>query len=155
MTTRMHSVCITCVALGTGVLMALGCAFGEWRPDDPLKRRFSLEDIHKQYTDYVRWSAFDKASVFVEPEVREKYLAGAPEIDELRFTDYESAPVTLDEEMVEATITVTYTAYHPNSLVEIEVTEVQLWRRYGKGNNWMVRPTFSSSGQLLGSREQQ
>jgi len=153
MTTRMNPAWIA-VALGTSVLLALGCAFGEWRPDDPMKRRFSLEDIQQQYTDYVRWSAFNEASVFVDPEVREAYLAGAPKIEDLRFTDYESAPVTLDEEMSEATIEVIYDAYRPRSLIQIKVTEVQHWRRYGKGNHWMVKPTFSSPDQLLGRRDQ-
>jgi hypothetical protein len=143
------------VALGTSILLALGCAFGEFRWNDPLKRQFTLEDIQKQYTDYVRWNAFGKASVFVDPEVREAYLAGAPKIDELRFTDYESAPVTLDEEMGEATVEVTYSAYRPHSPIEIEVTEVQRWRRHGKGNYWLVRPTFSGPSQLLGSRDPQ
>jgi hypothetical protein len=141
--------------LCASVLLALGCAFGELRWNDPLKRRFTLEDTQREYTDYVRWSAFDKASVYVEPEAREQYLAGAPKIDELRFTDYEFNPVTLDEEMGEATVEVTYSAYRPHSLIEIEVTEVQRWRRHGKGNNWMVTPTFSGPSQLVGSRDLQ
>ncbi len=155
MTTRTVPTWTAGAALSACVLLALGCAFGELRWDDPLKRRFTLEDAQRQYTEYVRWSAFDKASSYVEPEAREEYLASVPSSKELRFTEYEFAPVELDEEKGEATIQVTYAPYHPTLLSEMQVTEVQRWRRHGKGNNWRVTPTFSGLGQPVGSRGQQ
>ena len=38
------------------LLVAAGCAFGEFRPDDPFARQYALEDAHKAYTNYVRWN---------------------------------------------------------------------------------------------------
>lgn len=149
MTIRRLSIWIALAVLSASALLWLGCAFGEIDWTDPLKRRFTLEDAHRNYTEYVRWSAFDKASRYVEPEVREEYLSLAPSLQELRFTDYELNPVEIDEETGEATLEVTYLAYQPNSAVEIPIKETQHWRRRGAANNWLVTPSFSNLPPLL------
>ncbi len=146
MTARKLSTWITLAGLGVTTLLGLGCAFGEVNWSDPLKRGFTLKDAQRRYTEYVRWSAFDKASNYVKPEQRDDYMARAPSARELRFTDYEMDPFEINEETGEATIEVTYYAYQLNSPVEVTVTETQHWQRSGTGNNWVVEPSFADLG---------
>ena len=147
---RRRSTWIAITGLAVSAKLLLGCAFGEINWDDPLKRQFTLQDTQKIYTDFVRWSAFDKASRYVDPEVRDEYLRRAPSTRELRFTDYEMVPIEMEGkmegEMDEAKIEVTYYAYRTSSPIETTVKELQHWRRYGKGNTWMVTPTFPDLG---------
>jgi len=121
-----------------------GCAFGEVRWDDPLQREISLEDAQQRYTVLVRWSDFEKAAKFVEPEERDAYLTNFPDFRNLRFTEYESDRVTVDPSKSTSTIAVTYYAYTPASPIEMKVVETQEWYRHpGLGNHWYVRSTFS------------
>ena len=122
---------------------SLGCAFGEFRPHDPLQREYSLEEMQKRYTDLIRFSNFEMAVGFVEREHRKAFIHAMPHEDDLRFLDYETDPFVLNDEMNESTIEVVYTAYSPWTLRQIEVYETQEWSRTeGMGNNWTVRSTF-------------
>ena len=126
-----------------GLLAQFGCAFGEVRWSDPLQREISLEDAQHRYTVLVRWSNFEEAAKFVEPSLREDYLAGLPGFRELRFTEYESDPVRVDDERVSATVEVVYYAYTPTSPIEQKVTETQVWSRQpALGNQWFVQSSF-------------
>jgi len=118
------------------------CSFGEWHLDDPFARGASLDERQKRYTDLVRWSAFDQAAAFVDPEVRDEFLSHAPSFRKLRFTDYESKRGALDEEKRNATVDVVYFAYATNSPIEFQIDETQQWHRDGDLNMWFVRPTF-------------
>lgn len=132
-----------CVLLSAFALLgSLGCAFGEIYWSDPLKREYSLQEVQKRYTDLVRFSQFDQASQFVDSEVRKDFVANAPDWKEIRFTDYESEPIDIDEETGRAIIKVTYTAYRSNSPIEEELVETQEWFRVNVMNSWQVRPTF-------------
>jgi hypothetical protein len=130
----------------------LGCAFGEWRPDDPMRRRYSLELIQHDYTQLVRWSEFERAAAYVDPEVRDDFLRSAPDARSVRFTEAESGAIDLDDEMKSATVEVTYYAYAAASPIEVKVTEKQEWTR-ADGNNWKVRPTFVGLDALPSSRD--
>ena len=87
------------VALGS-----LGCAFGEFRPHDPMQREYSLEEMQKRYTDLVRFGNFARAARFIAPEQRKVFLDSMPHEDDLRFLDYEIDPFVLNEEMTESTV---------------------------------------------------
>jgi hypothetical protein len=132
--------------------VGLGCSFGTIYWGDPLKRQVSLQEAQKRYTILVRWSEFDKASAFVDPELREAYRQNAPSLRELRFTDYESEPSEIDEETGTATIEVTYYAYTPSSPIEISIREIQEWYRANLSNHWLVRPRFEGLNKLVSSR---
>ena len=138
------------VMLALLVVLGGGCAFGEFRPDDPWKRQFSLEDMQKSYTDVVRWSKFEEASGFVHEEDRTAFLSQMPEFDVVRFTDWEAKPWKFEdqEEKKKAVIEVTYRGYSMRSPIEVKVTEIQTWQREGKGNNWIVRPDFRNLDRL-------
>jgi hypothetical protein len=133
------------LALAAGLGLASGCAFGEFRPEDPFRRQYSLEDAHRDYTNNVRWSKFGEASKYVDPELRDEFLERAPRFQDFRFTDWEGTPVVLDEEKRASTIRVTYTGYRMSTLIETPVEEVQEWYREGEMNEWRVRPSFQSA----------
>lgn len=124
-------------------LCSLGCAFGEIRMHDPLQREYSLEEFQKRYTDLVRFSNYELAARFVAPELRNDYVAQMPKEKDLRFLDYESEALTINEELNEAKLRVTYTAYSPWTLVTLEIREDQVWTRpEGISNAWSVASTF-------------
>ena len=133
-----------------GSVALLGCAFGEFRPNDPLDRELSLEEAQHRYTVLVRFNSFEKASKYVAPEDRDAYLANFPSFREVRFTEYESDRIELDPEMQKATLEVRYFGYTPSMPVEIIITEKQEWtRRPGVGNYWYVKSTFSGLPEVV------
>ena len=131
----------------------LGCAFGEFRPDDPFKRQFTLEDKHKEYTDLVRWSKFEEAAAIVHSEERKEFLRQMPEFDLVRFSDWEALPWEFEdaEAKNKAVIEVIYRGYSMRTPFEVKIHETQVWERDGSGNNWIVRPTFKDLDQLAGN----
>lgn len=137
----------TTAALLAAALIATlgsGCAFGEFRPDDPMNRKFSLEKMQKRYSYLIRWSKFKQASQFIDPRQREDFMEWAPDPKKIRFTDYEIGDVVVeDEEKRKSTVEVTYTAYSLFALVEYEIHETQEWERIGRGNNWVLKTSFA------------
>lgn len=146
-----RAVALACLA----AVCAFGgaCAFGEFRPDDPWKRQFSLEDKHKEYTDLVRWSKFEEAAAIVHTDERKGFLRQMPEFDTVRFTDWEALPWEFEdrEEKNKAVIEVVYRGYSMRTPFEVKVHETQVWERDGSGNNWIVRPSFRDLDQLAGN----
>ncbi|HEB88526.1 MAG TPA: hypothetical protein ENI85_03055 [Deltaproteobacteria bacterium] len=135
--------------LGMTLLMsALGCANGEFRFGDPFDRQLTLSEAQHRYTVLVRWSEFKKARSFVAETDREAFMAQMKNLDDVRFTDYESEPVELDAGKQKATVRVTYTLYTPSIPYEIEISEVQEWTRKGIGNQWRVQSSFEGLRQL-------
>ena len=128
----------------------MGCADGRIWWNDPKKREWSLIEIQKVYTDYVRFGAFEKASRYVDPEMVEAYMQSFPRPDLLRFTDYQASPVIFedDEQREVATSTVIYNAYRTDTLVITTIVEKQEWYRVDKWNTWMVRPKFQGLQNL-------
>jgi hypothetical protein len=138
-----------------GVVIACGglaCAFGEFRPSDPMGREFSLSEAHKAYSDAVRWSKFDEASGFIAPDQRTAYLAQMPDFAAGRFTDWTAGAWEFDdpETRTRATIKVTYRGYAMDNPIEFKVSEQQTWSREDRGNNWQVESKFTGLGQFGG-----
>lgn len=125
-----------------------GCAAGEIRLGDPFDRELTLSEAQHRYTVLMRWSQFQKAKSFVAKDEREAFIASTEALDEARFTGYESEPVELDKGKDQATVRVTYTLYTAATPYEVEVEEVQEWRREGLGNEWHVFSTFEDSPYL-------
>lgn len=126
----------------------LGCANGEFRFGDPFDREMTLSEAQHQYTILIRWSEFQKAGTYVSEDERDAFLDRMDQVEDARFTDYESGEVELDDDHETATIEVTYTVYTPNSPYELEVQETQEWTRSGVGNKWQVSSTFEGLQQL-------
>ncbi len=126
-----------------------GCAFGEIHLDDPFNRGYSLQEAQRRYTSLVRWSEFKKAAEFVEEEHRDAFLEDAPSFRELRFTDYETGQVDIDDETGESIVEVTYYAYTPTSPLEVTIIETQHWKRETVGNDWEVTSSFAGIDALV------
>jgi len=130
--------------LGSALLWTavFGCANGEIRLGDPFDRGQSLEYAQHRYTVLMRWTDFQRAKGFVAKEEREAFIERTKELEDARFTDYESESVELDEDHQTATVRVTYSLYLPHSPYEMEVVETQTWSRKGVGNSWYVHSEF-------------
>ena len=137
------------LVLALGALSSLGCSFGEIYVTDPLLREVALSDQQKHYSSLIRWSAFNKAAKYVQPELRDEFLKVAPPLKEFRFTDFESQPIEIDESG-ECTVEVTYYGYRMDSPFEVQVRETQHWKRNGITNQWHVSPVFKGLDEARG-----
>jgi hypothetical protein len=151
----MTSSCSSATACRLGLLLAgllllasLGCAAGEFRPTDPFDRKYTLEEAQHRYTTLVRFSEFEKARSFVIEEDRDAFSLRMDALEDAHFTDYESESVELDDEKQSAVVKVTYTIYSSSMPYEVEVSEIQEWRRDGITNKWRVRSTFDDLAKL-------
>lgn len=124
------------IAIGFGLLACVS-------PTDPLGRNDALEAAQKRYTESVRWGKFEEASRFVDPALRDEFLALEERFEQVRFTDYDVGDVSSpDHETAE--VEVTYRGYALPYYVEKEVREQQQWYREGPlDNTWRVRPQLS------------
>jgi hypothetical protein len=99
-------------------------------------------EIQKHYTKLVRWSQFDRAREFVDPEAIETFETQAATFGRVHFTDYAIRGVTFSDDGSTATVRVTYYAYVRTALVAFAFDEQQEWTR-PDGRAWRVRSTFA------------
>jgi hypothetical protein len=117
-----------------GALLASGCAS---LFHDPLGRQRALERSQRSYTQLMRWGDVERAAEYVDPELRERFMAVAPAFEAIRITDFEIGRIDYEEDA--ATVTVTYHAYGLSTFLEKRIRETQQWVRH-EGNVWWVRP---------------
>jgi hypothetical protein len=115
---------------------------------DPMGRKAAFDDTQRQYTQALRWGQLEKASAFVDPELREAFLAQRPYFEAMRITDFSIGQV--DYHPDSAKVTVTYQGYSLESFVEREVREEQSWRREGGSNSWRVRTDVTAFAKGFG-----
>ena len=117
-------------------LLCVGCAA---TLADPLGRANSLEEAQDKYTQLVRWGEIEKASAYVDPELQEAFLEHGPQLESLRFTDFETGTLEYTDGN-SANVTVTYHAYSEATFLEQSIREEQEWyREGGLTNTWRVR----------------
>jgi len=114
---------------------------------DPMGYHAAFDDMQRQYTNYLRWGQIEKASSFVDPELREAFLKQAPAFEGLRITDYEVGEIEYLGD--NATVTVTYAGYALDTFIERKIREQQKWFREGHSNRWRVRSDVSVFAQAL------
>jgi hypothetical protein len=121
-------------------LASTGCALiGELA--DPTGRQKALENSQRRYTELVRWGELERASEYVDPELQNEFLDHAEAFSTIRFTDYESGQLQMDESRMSATAIVVYHAYSLSTLSEKRIRESQEWYRDEKTFiGWRVRP---------------
>ncbi len=116
---------------------------------DPMGRKAAFDDTQRQYTNYLRWGEIEKASTFVDPTLREAFVAQAPVFETMRITDYSIGEVEyLDDS---ATVTVTYQGYSLESFVERKIREDQSWYREEGSNRWLVRSDVGAFAKVFGA----
>jgi hypothetical protein len=113
-------------------LTCLACV----NPLDPLNHEDDFRRLQKRFTQYVRWGKVHEASVFVVEEQRQEFLALAPELSDIRFTDYEIT--RLDYEDESAHVDVTLRGYRLATPVEKIVHLAQHWEKTDD-TGWQVR----------------
>ena len=123
-------------------------------PSDPWEHREALKKSQKRYTEAIRWGDIEKASRYVDPELREAFLALSSSFETVRITDYEIGELDLEEEKQErAEVDVTYRGYVMPHYLERRVNEQQVWvRDEGMGNEWRVRPELAALLDGMGAR---
>lgn len=106
---------------------------------DPLGRQAALELSQKTYTDFVRWGDLERASRFVDPELRGDFLEHVPDFEHIRVTDFDVMDIEYDGED-EVHVVVTYHGFSLRNLVERRFRENQHWvRDPGMGSQWWVK----------------
>jgi len=132
--------CLLALALTVG---SIGC----FSLTDPLGRESSLESIQREYTKLVRWGEIERASLYVDPALRQEFLAFVDDFESIRVTDFEIGTIRF-EDSGQAFVTVEYHAFAPRMAMEIPIKEKQLWYREDITNRWRVRPELDGFGVL-------
>ncbi len=120
---------------------------------DLLDRRGAFETSQREYTQSIRWGAFENARPFVAKDALERWDATLPQLSNVRFSEYAMQSSEFNIDKMTATVHVTYNGYKVNSLVERTVEEKQEWFRDPVSGLWQVRPdlTVLSAG-MAGTR---
>ena len=113
---------------------------------DPMGYRAAFDDTQRQYTQAIRWGVIEKATAFVDPSLRESFLAQQPAFDNLRITDFSIGEV--DYRGDTAQVTVSYETYSLDSPVERKIREEQSWHR--EGGRWLVRTDVTAFTKASG-----
>ena len=133
--------------LSVALLFAQGCV----SPQDPMGHRDALKDAQKRYTDLIRWHDTDRAAEYVDPELREKFLAHAADLETLEISDYELGQIEYADDDTTAHVQVTYRGYSLTQFVERKIHVTQEWHRIS-GNDWRVHPDIDTVvAQLRGT----
>jgi hypothetical protein len=96
----------------------------------------------------VRWGKVHEASSFVVEEQRAEFLALAPELSDIRFTDYEITQLEYDEDS--AHVNVTLRGYRLTQAVEKIVQLNQVWEKTEDTDSWQVRLELAQLRSGLG-----
>ena len=118
--------------------LALGCALGnvDWK-----QHRQALEESQRKYSQYIRWGEFELASRYVEPEQRGEFLDKLEGYQkDVRFGEYRIREIDRDDELTEASVDVSYEAYHMGTLVVKSFVESQKWHREPESSQWWLEP---------------
>jgi hypothetical protein len=117
---------------------SLGCfAFGDldWRG-----HKQQLKETQLKYAHFLRWGEYQAAAYLVQPDMREAFLAEIKPFEGVRLSDYEVLDTEFNPSRTEATVMVSFSAYHLSRLVEHKWTEKQVWHRDLATEEWVVKP---------------
>jgi hypothetical protein len=116
---------------------------------DPFGHEDDFRQMQKRFTQYVRWGKVHEASSFVVEEQRADFLALAPELSDIRFTDYEITQLEYDENS--AHVDVTLRGYRLTQAVEKIVQLNQIWEKAEDTGSWQVRLELARLRSGLGA----
>jgi hypothetical protein len=117
-------------------------------PLDPLNKEDDFRRLQKRFTQYVRWGKVHEASVFVVEEQRKEFLELAPELTDIRFTDYEITRLEYEKESAVADVTLR--GYRLATPVEKIVHLAQRWEKTEE-TGWQVRLELAELKSGLGN----
>ncbi len=135
LTTRKPARALARTALLLALFCVTACATSGQRESD-------FTDSQLKYTQMVRWSDFDRAEEFVDPEKREDFIEVTDKLGGIRFIDYRIHELEFDADKNEAQATVIYSAYKASAPTAVAVEEEQNWRLDDLTKTWVVTSTF-------------
>ncbi|HEY8119942.1 MAG TPA: hypothetical protein VII78_01385 [Myxococcota bacterium] len=139
------------IALRIGLValagLLLGCEMLSFR--DPMHREDQFQDDMRKFTQFVRWGNFSGASLFVVDEQQDEFLELAPQLSDVRFTDYEILRQDLNDERNSATVDVVLTGYRLSSPISRTMRLHQVWTR-ADGDDWKVTIELDAMREALG-----
>jgi hypothetical protein len=116
---------------------------------DPLGHEDDFRRLQKRFTQYVRWGKVHEASSFVVADQRADFLRLAPDLTDIRFTDYEITQLEYDDDS--AHVDVTLRGYRLSTPVEKTVHLSQDWTKAEETGSWQVRLELARLRSGLGS----
>lgn len=129
------------------IAVAAGCDLISIR--DPMHYQDDFMENMKTFTQYVRWGNFTGAANYVVDDQKDAFLELAPELSDVRFTDYEILRQDLNEARDAATVDVVFTGYRLSSPISRTMRLHQVWKRVGT-YEWRVRVELEPLRQALG-----
>ena len=130
---------VALIALATSACMSL---------TDPMDREGEFREQQRNFSQYVRWGNFQGAAAFLKEDQRGDFLALAPELSDVRFTDYEIMTFEMRDNS-HATVNVLYTGYRLSSPTSRPMLLRQEWERDG-GDSWHVKIDLEPMRAALG-----
>ncbi|MBM4386011.1 MAG: hypothetical protein FJ091_21930 [Deltaproteobacteria bacterium] len=127
-------------------LAVLGSACASLK--DPMHQEDAFNNNVRQFTQYVRRGNFQGAAVFLAEEQQEELLALAPQLSDVRFTDYEILRKDLNETRDAGTVDVVYTGYRLSSPISRTMRLHQKWTR--TDGKWTVSIELEPMREALG-----
>jgi len=124
----------------------LGCALSV---KDPMHHEHTFHEAMKTFTQYVRWGNFNGAALYVVEEQQDEFLDLAPQLSDVRFTDYEVLREDLNDERSAATVDVMLTGYRLSSPISRTMRLHQTWKRSGL-SEWKVTIELDPMREALG-----
>ncbi len=134
--------------LGRSLAIALTWVAATGCVTDPLNREDTFREQQKQFTQYIRWGKFDAAAAFVVEEQRAEFAALAPQLSDIRFTDYDLLHVELRDSS-HGTAEVLFTGYRLSSPISRTMLVKQDWKRDGF-DGWRVTLELEPLREALG-----
>ena len=116
---------------------------------DPMNHGDVFREQQRQFSQYIRWGNFQGAAGFVVPEQRAEFVALAPELTDVRFTEYEILSLEIEDGMSKATADVLYTGYRLSSPISRSMLVRQTWEPAGF-DTWHVRLELDPLRKALG-----
>jgi len=120
------------------VAVLVGATACETPFSDPLGHRRRFEEIQQKFTKFIRWGAIDEASIFVIDEQRDAFLGLAPELNDIRFTDYEILRLDYNGRDENAHAEIRYTGYRLSMPIEQSFRVEQDWNWDDDDGGWTV-----------------
>jgi hypothetical protein len=132
------------VAAGVSLLL-VGCALGYLNPNFavPKERRERLTEAANGYASALRFGNLGAAAPFVEPDLRDEFVAAFAGDAILRFTDVDVSSVSFDGSIGSGTVLMMARFYRLPSVREILITENQQWRYDPVAARWFISPDFA------------
>jgi hypothetical protein len=127
--------------------LASGCHMVSFK--DPMHYEDSFNDDMRKFTQFLRWGNFNGAALYVVEEQKDEFLALAPELSDVRFTDYEILRQDLNEERNAATVDIVLTGYRLSSPISRSVRLHQEWKRIST-TEWRVTIELGAMREALG-----